>query len=339
MGLVILGANFGAKIARQLAETAGPVRVAGVCDLDQAKAAALAGELRVKAFSGLDAVLADETVEAVGLFTGPIGRGRLIERIVGAGKHVMTTKPFELDPEAAQRAFEAAERADRVLHLNSPAPSPARDLAAIRGWLGDGTLGRPVSMQARTWADYRERADGSWLDDPLRCPGGPLFRLGVYFLNDFAPLAGVPTEVLVQHSRVRTGRPTADNAQISIRYDNGALGTVFASFCVGDGEPYRDEVFLACEHGSVRRWMLRTGSVDMHEDRAVVELHRPGKVVERVTTAPGDYAGWYRWDAFHAAVRGFPGVVRRDGHATVAGVRLLAAMARSAASGKIEYLG
>jgi predicted dehydrogenase len=335
--LVVVGANFGAKIARQLeSDPAGPVRVAGVCDLDEAKGRALAGELGAVWHASLDAVLADPSVEAVGLFTGPIGRGRLIERIVAAGKHVMTTKPFELEPAEAARAFEAAARFNRVLHVNSPSPLPSSDLARMQAWLADGTLGLPVMMRASTWADYRERADGSWQDDPARCPGGPLFRLGVYFLNDFAGLLGRPVEVHVQHARMRTGRPTPDNAQISIIYDNGALASVFASFCVGDGEPYRDEVILACERGTVRRWMVRTGSVDMHRDQAMVELSRPGRAPERFLTAPGDYSGWYNWRAFQAAVRGLPGAVRNGADSAVAGVRLLHAMARSASSLKSE---
>lgn len=335
VSIAILGANFGAKLARQLAEAAGPVRVMGVCDLDTAKASALALELGVPFYPCLDELLADPGIEAVGVFTGPSGRGKLLERILAAGKHVMTTKPFELDAAAAEKAYAAAARHGRVLHLNSPAPVPATDLACIRRWMADGGLGRPVSLHARTWADYRERADGSWYDDPQRCPGGPLFRLGVYFLSDFAGLMGRPVEVQVTHTRLRTGRPTPDNAQMSIVYDGGALASIFASFCIGDGQPYRDEVVIACERGTIRRWMVREGGDDMDSDRAVVELQRAGLPVERIVTEPGDYAGWYGWAAFHAAVRGLPGSVRADEVATIASVRLLSALSDAANKGGI----
>ncbi len=333
--IAILGANFGAKLARQLAGAGGPVRVVGICDLDTDKAAALATELGVPCYAGLDSLLADPGIEAVGVFTGPSGRGRLLERILSAGKHVMTTKPFELDPDEAERAFAAAARHGRVLHLNSPAPVPAGDLACIRRWMADGALGLPVALHARTWADYHERADGSWYDDPERCPGGPLFRLGVYFLSDFAGLLGRPVEVQVQHTRLRTGRPTPDNAQMTIVYEGGALATIFASFCIGDGQAYRDEVLIACEHGTIRRWMLREGGDDMDADRAVVELQRAGRPVERHVTAPGDYAGWYGWTAFHQAVRGLPGAVQADAEGTVASVRLLAALSEAANNGGV----
>ncbi len=335
VSIAILGANFGAKLARQLAGGVCPVKVSGICDLDTAKATALAKELGVRVYATLDDLLADPAVEAVGVFTGPSGRGKLLERIVAAGKHVMTTKPFELDAVAAEQAFAAAARHGRVLHLNSPAPVPAADLAFIRRWMSDGGLGRPVSLHARTWADYQERADGSWYDDPARCPGGPLFRLGVYFLSDFAGLMGRPVEVQVTHARLRTGRPTPDNAQMSIVYDSGALASIFASFCIGDGQPYRDEVVIACERGTIRRWMVREGGDDMDSDRAVVELQRAGQPVERFLTEPGDYAGWYGWTAFHDAVRRLPGSVQADAAATVASVRLLSAMSEAANQGCI----
>ena len=54
-------------------------------------------------------------------------------------------------------------------------------------------------------------------------------------------------------------RPTADNAQIAIEFENGALANVFASFCVGDGRPWPDEVTLNYERGTIQRCIERTG--------------------------------------------------------------------------------
>jgi len=333
---VLLGVNFGASIARNLSRNVPHIKLAGLCDLDLPKVSALAAELQVPTYASLDEILADPTVEAVGLFTGPAGRARLIERCLNAGKHVMTTKPFEIETEEARRAFAAAERTGLALHLNSPGTKPASDLMIMRRWLAEADLGRPVALQARTWANYHEKADGGWADDPKRCPGGALFRLGVYLLNDFAALPGQPTSAYVQHARVRTGRPTPDNAQISLAYDTGAVANIYASFCINDGHPYADEIHLACERGVIRRWVDRISKPDMSGDHAVVELVRPGLPVERHETLPGDFAGWYDWIAFHDAVRGLPGAIRHNAEATVAGVRLLNAMSRSIASGLPE---
>jgi predicted dehydrogenase len=163
-----------------------------------------------------------------------------------------------------------------------------------------------------------------------------LFRLGVYLLGEFAALLGEPVSVSVRQTRIRTGRPTADNAQMAIVYGNGAIANVFASFCVDDGRPWADDVTLVYERGRIRRWMERTGALDMGGDRAVVELHRPGRPVQRVETGPGAFTGWYNWPAFQAAVRGAPQAVMLDGHGLVASVRLLTALHRASQSGMPE---
>jgi predicted dehydrogenase len=262
----------------------------------------------------------------------------LVQRILNAGKHVMTTKPFELDVAEAEQACETARRSGLALHMNSPAPTPAGDMDAIRRWVAEEKLGRPICLQAMTWSNYHEQADGSWMDDPLRCPAAPLFRLGVYFLGEFAGLLGRPVKMSVQQSRIRTGRPTADTAQMNLAYENGALANIFSSFCVGDGRPWSDEVTIGYEHGRIHRWMERTGELDMSRDRAVVELHRPGKPKMRVETAAGDFTGWYNWNAFQAAVRDLPGSVRLDADSLVMSVRLLSALTRASQSGAVESI-
>lgn len=82
--IAILGGNFGGKIARSLDPLSDDVRIGGVCDLVQAKSRALAEELGVPVYDGLDAILEDPEIEAVGVYTSPIGRGRLIERVLEA---------------------------------------------------------------------------------------------------------------------------------------------------------------------------------------------------------------------------------------------------------------
>jgi Oxidoreductase family, NAD-binding Rossmann fold len=142
VGLVILGANFGAKIARAIAAHGGPVRVAGICDLNTEKARVLAAELEVPVYNGIEAVLADPAVEAVGVFTGPVGRGRLIERILDSGRHVMTTKPFELDPSEAARALAQLTVSGAFRRSGADASLAGRRTSRARGLAPCAHVGR-----------------------------------------------------------------------------------------------------------------------------------------------------------------------------------------------------
>src|SRR5690606_1581322 len=95
----------------------------------------------------------------------------------------MTTKPFEVDPDAAADVLAEAQRLGRFVHLNSPTPVMPVDLQQVLDWRDRFDLGRPVGCRLETYASYHEQADGSWLDDPERCPAAPIFRLGIYLIN------------------------------------------------------------------------------------------------------------------------------------------------------------
>lgn len=74
----------------------------------------------------------------------------------------------------------------------------------------------PLGARADIWASYREQADGTWYDDPQKCPVAPVFLLGIYLINDLIQLFGPVRDVQVLQSRLSTGRPTADNGQLSL---------------------------------------------------------------------------------------------------------------------------
>ncbi len=95
----------------------------------------------------------------------------------------MTTKPFELDPKAAMATLREARRRHRIIHLNCPAPLLSPDLEQIERWREEFQLGKPVGARADAWTNYREKADGSWYDDPKLCPVAPIFRIGIYLIT------------------------------------------------------------------------------------------------------------------------------------------------------------
>lgn len=326
--IAILGLNFGRHICTELM-TRSDLQLVAVIDQDRAKAEAVAQEHHLIAHSDLTVALADPTIEAIGIFTGPKNRAALIERCLRAGKHVMTTKPFEQDPVAAQRVLELARELGLTLHANSPSPGAA-DLALMRHWIQVHDLGRPVAARCDVWNSYQEVADGSWYDDPLACPVPPIYRLGIYLINDLIELMGQPAAVQVQSSRLFTKRPTADHAQLSIRFADGGLAHILASLCIGDGDGYRNGLALQCERGSIyRNWGPERGA-ERCTLNVVKAQHGQRAVMERATlpTLSGDY----EWATFVSAVHnsGQP----RLNPATVCGaIRVIAAMDEADRSG------
>ncbi len=338
--IAVVGLNFGRHIARALRgeALAKLYDIAGVCDLDTARARQIADECGTGVYESLDAILADPRVDAVGLFTAPAGRAELIRQIIRAGKDVMTTKPFEVDPDAAADVLAEAQRLGRFVHLNSPTPVMPVDLQQVLDWRDRFDLGRPVGCRLETYASYHEQADGSWLDDPERCPAAPIFRLGIYLINDVLQLFGEPEAVQVLESRIRTGRPTADNAQLAIRFRNGALANIFCSFCIGDTQHYRNAMTVNYERGTVYR---NIGASERHSSIAEMSVVTPKSGtnlphIER-TILP-TCSGQYQWDEFHRAVIDRNAGLRTDSGIVVMGLKVLAAMARAVQTGCAEKI-
>jgi predicted dehydrogenase len=263
----------------------------------------------------------------------------LIHRILHAGKHVMTTKPFEVDSEAGLAALKEAAELGLVVHLNSPSALPGDDIRQILSWQREHNLGDLIFANMDGWYQRREEADGSWYDDPVLCPVAPCFRLGIYCINDLMLLAGTPLEVQVLESRKLTGRPTPDIAQLSIRFEGGAIATVRNSFCSTPTRGVHGSE-LVFERGVVQR--SYDGENHFTAPNITLKLEviaDNGRRRCEEALIPANRASHaYRWDAFHRAVRGGS----REGEITpetiINGIRIVTAMARAQASRKTESI-
>ena len=302
----VVGLNFGKwVIENELLGGNGThfIELIGVCDLDIEKASALASDYGVTAYASLDAVLEDERIECVILITGPVGRAAMIDKIISAGKPVMTTKPFDISAEATLKVLKKADNLGIPVFMNSPSPLATAEIRQIEQWQGKYALGRPIGYRASTYCSYREKADGSWYDDPHSCPAAPIFRLGIYLLNDLSRFFPPVKEVHVMQSRIFTERPTSDNAQLSLLHQDGTIGSIFASFCIDDKQYYRCSYEINYERGTVYKNM---GPVDVtNTDKIALQLvANVGDQIVIETAFTESTGAGYQWDSFYNAVKG-----------------------------------
>ena len=340
LNFAMVGLNFGAYIADTLShKPAGDFfKLTAVCDKDESKALDFGGRRGIKAYADLDQVLADDDVHAVGLFTSPAGRADLLRRIIRAGKDVMTTKPFELDPVAARSVLEEAQSLGRVIHLNSPSPELPLYLRQISRWQEEYDLGRPINCRGEVLVSYREKPDGRWTDNPALCPAAPIFRLGIYVINDLVRLVGRVSEVQVLTSRIFTERPTPDNAQLNLLFENKALGSIYATFCVDNGQHYANSLVIHYERGTIYRNILPVsyGRAEATSRLLVAATRDQREVVTKEWELP-EISGCYQWEAFHSAItrhRSVPAPINDIVHS----IDVIAAMARAEQSQKTEMV-
>jgi predicted dehydrogenase len=158
-------------------------------------------------------------------------------RALEAGKHVLCEKPLSRHPEEVERAFDAAERNDRVLAeafmwRHHPQADRLRELA---GELGEVRLVRGAfSFPLPAGENVR------WAPD---LDGGALMDVGCYCVSGARLLLGDPLEVTAQSIG-----DTVDSRLVgTMRFPGGAL----AHFDCGFDLAVRDELEVVGEQGAL----------------------------------------------------------------------------------------
>ncbi|WOO43198.1 Gfo/Idh/MocA family oxidoreductase [Rubellicoccus peritrichatus] len=307
----LVGLNFGKLIIEeQIFNKPGSefIELTSICDQDIELCEHLAKQYGVTAYYDLDELLEDDSIQAVILITGPSGRADLIRKIIRSGKDVMTTKPFEIDPVAAASVLEEARSLNRIIYLNSPSATNSRDFQIINRWREDYDLGMPVAGHHECWYKSIEDADGSWYDDPVRCPAAPILRLGIYGLNDMLKVFGEPESIQVMQTRLFTGRPTPDMARLSIKFKSGAIADTLDGWTISP-ERQSTSLTLYFENGTIYRnpTMMPCDPV-----RASIHDHTylclctadndDGMPVETIRLPNVELSQAYQWNVFHQAV-------------------------------------
>ena len=225
-----LGLLSTANINRLLlggARAAAGVEVVAVASRERARAEAYAAEHGLgRAHGSYDALLGDPEVDAVYV---PLPNSLHVEwsiRALEAGKHVLCEKPLTRHPEQAEAAFDAAERAGRVLAegfmwRHHPQALRLRELVA------DGAIGQLRLVCASFSFDIfgMDRPDDVRLQADLE--GGGLMDVGCYCVSALRLLAGEPERV--------GGRRIDGGDGVDVRFTGtlGFPGGVFGSFDCG----------------------------------------------------------------------------------------------------------
>lgn len=141
IGTAVVGCGYwGPNLARNVADSCA-LRLSALCDRDPAQLQVLAQRHpQVSAVLELDAVLCDDSVEAVIFATPPPTHHPLVKRALQAGKHVLVEKPLATTLSDARELAELASERGLVLmpghtFLYSPAVNAVREL------IRDGTMG------------------------------------------------------------------------------------------------------------------------------------------------------------------------------------------------------
>jgi D-xylose 1-dehydrogenase (NADP+, D-xylono-1,5-lactone-forming) len=233
-------------------------------DLARAEEYARTWEIPV-AYGSYEELLADDSIDAVYISLPNTLHCEWSIKAVEAGKHVLCEKPMTRHPDEVIAAFDAAERAGRLLSeafMFRHNPQTARVVSLVEsGAIGELRLVRSVFA----YSLY----DVSNIRLQTEVEGGALMDVGCYCVSGSRLVAGEPEELL---GRAWIGETGTDWAfQGMMRFP----GDVLAQFYCGTALPEADELEVIGSEGSLfvdDPWHCRVPGI---------ELRRGGKV-ERI---------------------------------------------------------
>jgi D-xylose 1-dehydrogenase (NADP+, D-xylono-1,5-lactone-forming) len=303
------------------AHASDKVELVAVASRERSRAEEYARKWNIeRAYGSYEALLDDPHVDAVYISLPNTLHCEWSIRAVEAGKHVLCEKPMSRHPADVEEAFDAAERADRLLteaFMYRHNPQTARVVELIReGAIGELRLVRSAfSYSLYDAENIRLRTD---------VEGGSLMDVGCYCVSGSRLLAGEPETVYGQAYVGPTGTDWVFTGAMTFP------GDVLAQFDCGTCLPERDELEAVGSQGSLfldDPWHCRT---------PVIELRRDGEV-ERVELSPVDSYG-LELENLADAIRGeAPLLLGRDD--AVGQARALEALHRAAQSRTTQALG
>jgi len=246
--------------------SASSLSLAGVCDLDGERAAALAAEYDCPSFTDLEAALAAVEAPVVVNLTSHAAHAAVTRTALESNRHVYSQKPLALDADSAEELVELAQRRNLALGC---APEPERGPSQQRAGrlLTDGRLG-PVQLG---YAHAHVGRVSDWHDRPASfLEIGPLYDGGVYplalLVAWFGPVERVRVADALDIWPARESRrpEVPSHIEATLEFTAGPVVRLTASFYA----PHRSREFYGLElHGDDGSlYLAGTGAMDTAAD-------------------------------------------------------------------------
>ena len=186
---------------------------------------AKAAPFRARVWTSLDEALSDPAVNCIYIATPVFLHAPQTIASLRAGKHVLCEKPMAMNEAEARTMLRAAQESGKTLGVayyrrSYPKVKRAKELLAA------GAIGKPVLAELTCHAWFDGSGERSWLVDPAKAGGGPLFDIASHRIDVLNFFFGQPLRATGHLSNVVHHYAVEDNATVMIDYAGGVRGIV-----------------------------------------------------------------------------------------------------------------
>ena len=221
--------------------------VVAAMDPNAALRETFSNQFGVKTYADYESMLANEKLDLVYIFLPHCDCAAAGIACAERGIHVVVEKPVAHTSESAA-AVAAACAKNQVLfstpYLWRYHPVTRR----MKEVIDAGLLGRIVGCEGRCAAGGLHRyieGHSEWMLDPSKSGGGPMYNLGVHWIDLYRWLLGSEIrEVVGKNVRVNQAYEIEDNSFAIATFENGATLALDISYTVPDSYPYGRDLYL-----------------------------------------------------------------------------------------------
>jgi len=224
-------------------------KVAMVCayDPDAGLLGDFCRESGLKGYTDLDRMLADQPLDFAAIFLPHSDCATAAVQCARAGLHLMIEKPVSNTLDGAQRIAEAA--AEYGVKLTAGYCWRYHPVVkAMKKLISQGAVGRLVSVEARLAAGRVDRyvaGHSAWMLDKSRSGGGPMYNLGVHWLDMIRYVTGEAVdEVCAVNTRASGQYDIEDSSLVLMKFVSGAAGVLTTSYMMPDSFPGGRDLYI-----------------------------------------------------------------------------------------------
>lgn len=226
----------------------GSTQVVAAAEANENLRESFCREFGVRGYATLDEMLKKERLDVAAIFLPhadcPEAAARCAERKI----HLMVEKPMAASVDGAEQIVKTARK--RRVKLTSGYCWRLHPVASeFKRLIQGGAIGRVVGGEGRCAAGRLTRyieGNASWMLQRKRSGGGPMYNLGVHWIDLFRWMLGDEVvEVSGQNVKVNREYDIEDNSFAHLKFAKGAIVALDISYTVPDAFPYGRDLYLS----------------------------------------------------------------------------------------------
>ncbi len=323
------------------------IEVTSVAESDAALLQPFVADFQLKGYSDWHQMLENEPLDLVAIFLPHVDCPKAGIEAIEHGIHVMIEKPMAANSRAAEEMVLAAE--EKGVLLTTPYVWRYHPVVRdIKNLIAEGVLGDIIGCEGRCAAGRLSRyieGHASWMLDAEQSGGGPMYNLGVHWIDLFAWLLEQPIiSAFGKNVKVNQRYNIEDNSFAILTFQNGTVLSLDISYTVPESYPHGRDLYIGIRgtKGVIQWAPAYEGERDELFICSDHELFRAAPIQRRCyeLSSVAGYSGVMGLEYLKAVAKAIqeklaPPITGRDG---VFVLKVVEAIYRSARSGQVETI-